>query len=179
MYAKLLSISDELMWRYYALLTDLTPAEIEAEQAKGRPMASKMALARRIVTDFHGDAAAEEPEREWRRVHQERQAPTRDAGRPDRRGAATSPTSCSPPSGSRHRRATPTRLLRQNAVRLDGKPVPAGQPIEARSGTAFVLSVGPSRFVRIEVTDEGQPPRLDTGGPAYIRRSPGVGVRAG
>ena len=58
MYAKLMSISDELMWRYYALLTDLPPAEIEAEKAAGRPMASKMALGRRIVADFHGAAAA-------------------------------------------------------------------------------------------------------------------------
>ena len=37
-------ISDELMWRYYTLLTDLSPGEIEAEKAAARPMASKMAL---------------------------------------------------------------------------------------------------------------------------------------
>ena len=42
MYAKLMSISDELMWRYYALLTDLRAPQIEAEKAAGRPMASKM-----------------------------------------------------------------------------------------------------------------------------------------
>ena len=76
MYAKLMSISDELMWRYYTLLTDLSPEEIEAEQAAGRPMASKMALGRRIVADFHGPAAAAAAEAEWRRVHQERQAPS-------------------------------------------------------------------------------------------------------
>ena len=39
MYAKLMSISDELMWRYYTLLTDLSPGEIEAEKAAARPMA--------------------------------------------------------------------------------------------------------------------------------------------
>ncbi len=37
MYAKLMSISDELMWRYYTLLTDLSPDGIEEEQAAGRP----------------------------------------------------------------------------------------------------------------------------------------------
>ncbi len=42
MYAKLMSISDELMWRYYALLTDLQASQIDAEKAAGRPMASKM-----------------------------------------------------------------------------------------------------------------------------------------
>ena len=36
MFAKLMSISDELMWRYYLLLTDLLPAEIESEKAAGR-----------------------------------------------------------------------------------------------------------------------------------------------
>ena len=76
MFAKVLSISDELMWRYYLLLTDLTPAEIEKERARGRPMDSKMALARRIVADFHGTAAAEAAEQEWRRVHQAHQAPS-------------------------------------------------------------------------------------------------------
>src|SRR4029079_10533290 len=60
-YAKLLSISDELMWRYYLLLTDLAPADLEAEKGKGDPMASKMALARRIVRDFQGEEAAARP----------------------------------------------------------------------------------------------------------------------
>src|SRR4029077_3605330 len=46
MFAKVLSISDELMWRYYLLLTDLTPAEIETEKGRARPMDSKIALAR-------------------------------------------------------------------------------------------------------------------------------------
>jgi tyrosyl-tRNA synthetase len=47
------------MWRYYALLTDLDDAALEAERAKALPMASKMILARRLVTDFHGAEAAE------------------------------------------------------------------------------------------------------------------------
>ncbi len=63
MFGKIMSISDPLMWRYYELLTDLTPAEIEA--AKGavasdleHPLDHKKNLARRIVTDFHGNQAA-------------------------------------------------------------------------------------------------------------------------
>ena len=42
MFAKVLSISDELMWRYYLLLTDLTAAEVEKEKRLGRPMDSKI-----------------------------------------------------------------------------------------------------------------------------------------
>src|SRR6185436_17559511 len=67
MFAKVLSISDELMWRYYLLLTDLSPSQIEAEKGRDEPMASKMALAGRIVSDFHGPEAARAAAVEWRR----------------------------------------------------------------------------------------------------------------
>src|SRR5438105_4986362 len=58
MYGKIMSISDDLMWRYYELLTDLLPAEIErmkGDAAAGRahPMTLKKELAQRIVADFH------------------------------------------------------------------------------------------------------------------------------
>ena len=63
MFGKLMSISDEMMWRYYLLLTDLTPAEIEAlkesvASGKNHPLEVKKALARSIITDFHSADAA-------------------------------------------------------------------------------------------------------------------------
>src|SRR5437588_5652039 len=51
MYGKVMSISDELMWRFYELLTDLPMAEIE-KLKKAHPMEIKKALAQRIVADF-------------------------------------------------------------------------------------------------------------------------------
>lgn len=57
MYRKVMGISDSLMFRYYELLTDVPLAEIQALRGS-EPMAVKMELARRIVRDFHGDAAA-------------------------------------------------------------------------------------------------------------------------
>jgi len=59
MFGKLMSISDDLMWRYYLLLTDMAPAQIEAlrksvASGKDHPLDVKKALARRIITDFHG-----------------------------------------------------------------------------------------------------------------------------
>jgi tyrosyl-tRNA synthetase len=64
MFGKLMSISDELMWRYYMLLTDLTPAEVEALQARVgagtlHPKQAKVELAKRVVSDFHSAAEAE------------------------------------------------------------------------------------------------------------------------
>ena len=73
MYGKLMSISDELMWCYYELLTDLPPDELvklrsEVENGRAHPMQVKAALARRIVTDFHDEAAAHEAEKHFDRV---------------------------------------------------------------------------------------------------------------
>jgi tyrosyl-tRNA synthetase len=63
MFGKLMSVSDTLMWRYYLLLTDLSAAAIEqlqrdVEAGRLHPRDAKVALARRIVSDFHGQAAS-------------------------------------------------------------------------------------------------------------------------
>ena len=63
MFGKVMSVSDDLMWRYYLLLTDLPAASIDAlkaDVAAGRlhPRQAKVDLARRIVTDFHSADAA-------------------------------------------------------------------------------------------------------------------------
>jgi tyrosyl-tRNA synthetase len=59
MFRKVMQISDDLMWRYWELLTDKSLADIAAMKARSEPMATKMELARAIVADFHsaGDAA--------------------------------------------------------------------------------------------------------------------------
>jgi tyrosyl-tRNA synthetase len=70
MFGKLMSISDEMMWRYYLLLTDLTPVsleELKSSVAAGNkhPLAVKKALARRIIADFHGDDAAKRAQEDF------------------------------------------------------------------------------------------------------------------
>jgi tyrosyl-tRNA synthetase len=151
MYAKIMSISDALMWRYYELLTGLSPAQIEAERSGGRPMASKMTLARRIVEDFHGRGAGSGAEAEWSKVHQQREAPS------DLRAVAVPPGRYKPHellarAGLARSNSEAVRLLRQGAVRRDGAPVAAGEELTLEAGASFVLSAGPARFVRIEGT---------------------------
>jgi tyrosyl-tRNA synthetase len=58
MFRKVMQISDELMFRYYELLTDKSMAEIAAIRANLHPMEAKIALAKSIVADFHSAAAA-------------------------------------------------------------------------------------------------------------------------
>src|SRR5579863_7449299 len=75
MYGKLMSISDELMWKYWVFLTDLRLSEVEALKADVRagtlhPMDAKKKLARTIVAGFHGEAAAQSADENWARMFQ-------------------------------------------------------------------------------------------------------------
>ena len=80
MFGKVMSISDDLMWRYYELLTDLSPAEIAAMKeaaARGErnPRDIKAELARRLIADFHSEAEAQAASDEFDRMFREHQAP--------------------------------------------------------------------------------------------------------
>ena len=77
MYGKLMSISDELMWKYWVLLTDLKQSEIDAMRAdvaagKLHPMETKKKLAQTITAGFHGEAAAQSADENWARMFQQK-----------------------------------------------------------------------------------------------------------
>ncbi|MCS6856325.1 MAG: tyrosine--tRNA ligase [Deltaproteobacteria bacterium] len=73
-FGKLMSISDELMWRYYELLSRKSPEEIQALRS-GHPMEAKKALASEIVERFHGKEAARRALANWERQFSRREAP--------------------------------------------------------------------------------------------------------
>ena len=78
MYGKLMSISDELMWKYYVFLTDLRQSEVDALQARVadgdlHPMQAKKNLARTITSGFHGDLAASAASENWARMFQQKE----------------------------------------------------------------------------------------------------------
>src|ERR1700756_1842085 len=75
MYGKIMSISDEMMWRYYELLTDVQVAEIEKMKREAHPMQAKKDLARRIVTDFHSPEAAAKAGEDWAKQFQKDEVP--------------------------------------------------------------------------------------------------------
>jgi tyrosyl-tRNA synthetase len=75
MYGKLMSISDEMMWRYYELLTDVQLADIERLKRESHPMQSKKDLARRIVADFHGAETATKAAEDWTKQFQKNEVP--------------------------------------------------------------------------------------------------------
>jgi tyrosyl-tRNA synthetase len=75
MYGKIMSTSDEMMWRYYELLTDVQVADIEKMKRETHPMQAKKDLARRIVADFHSAEAAVRAGEDWAKQFQKDQAP--------------------------------------------------------------------------------------------------------
>jgi len=80
MYGKLMAISDERMWRYYELLTDVQVAEIEKmkhdiDRGALDPMRTKKDLAHRIVADFHSPEAATRAGEDWTKHHQKKEIP--------------------------------------------------------------------------------------------------------
>ncbi len=102
MYGKVMSISDDMMWRYYELLTDVRAEQIaamktDAASGKEHPMALKKELARSIVADFHSAEAAAKAAEDWAKQFQK----NRGAGRYG--GGHSSPL---PTSGAMSRRPT-------------------------------------------------------------------------
>jgi tyrosyl-tRNA synthetase len=150
-----LSISDELMWTYYELLTDLTVdavARLRADVAAGavHPKQTKVDLAKRIVADFHSAEAAEQAAAEFERVHVQRQAPE----------AVPELTVSTADTLSRilvqaklaSSGAEATRKIKQGAVRIDGARV-AEFAWRAPGPGSYLMQVGPRAFVRLVVAE--------------------------
>lgn len=79
-FGKVMSISDDLMWKYYELLTDLSLEEIRQIQIKvgaeqQRPRDVKVELAKRLIADFHSHRDGDAAEEEFNRIFREKQAP--------------------------------------------------------------------------------------------------------
>jgi tyrosyl-tRNA synthetase len=152
MVSKLLSISDELMWQYYTLLTDRTPGQIEAERAAGRPLESKLQLAEQVTSDFHGRPVARTAREEWQRIHQERALPAEMPEVPIAAGAHR-PHELLVRVGAARSKSEATRLLRQRSVRLDGATLAASGEIRLEVGAQQVLQVGPKRCYRLRIEE--------------------------
>ena len=149
MYAKLLSISDVLMWRWFTLLSRLSEAEIgrlRAEVAGGRnPKDAKVLLAREITARFHGAAAADAAEADFQNRARggipDEIAEVVLSGAPLGIGALLKQANLVP-SGSEA-----MRMIEQGGVRIDGAPVAdKGRQLEA--GT-YVVQVGKRKFARV------------------------------
>ena len=154
MFGKLMSISDELMWKYYALLTDFSAEDLTARRAavaKGElhPKQAKTDLARAIVTDYHGSAAAETAVQDFERRFTRRELPQDLPEKPMLTGTLVEHLLLE--TGFAESGSDATRKIQQGAVKIDGEKYTAVRSrIDRRE--PFVLQVG-RRVCRIIVLD--------------------------
>lgn len=155
MYGKIMSISDELMWRYYDVLSFRPLAELSQlrqEVAEGRnPRDVKMGLAAELVARFHGAAAAETASEAFMRRFSDRLLPDDIVdvtvhAREGRLGVAYLLREAQLVTST----SEALRMIRQGAVRIDGERVEDGRR-EISAGASHVFQVGKRRVARITV----------------------------
>lgn len=152
MYAKLLSISDDLMWKYYELLSSKSLKEIEAlkegvKKGEIHPKSAKEALAMEIVERYHDKEAALRAKEEFDKVHKQRELPS-DIKEFEFEGpiwiAKALVESSLEPSTSQARRD-----IKQGAVRVDKKKIDNEQ-MKLEKGE-YILQVGKRKFAKVKV----------------------------
>jgi tyrosyl-tRNA synthetase len=154
MFGKLMSVSDELMWSYYELLTDFGSPVIvrlreEVKMGVLHPMDAKMQMAHTIVAGFHGEEAAQEASNEFRLVYRDRKAPT---DMPEMKLAwGTRPLHLVlTETGLASSRTEAERLMKAGAVEANGEIVKdLKRTILLNPGDMLALRVGKKRFLRV------------------------------
>jgi tyrosyl-tRNA synthetase len=151
-FGKVMSISDELMWRYYELCTDLLTDAIATLRAttdvgETNPRDAKMDLARRIVADFYSEAEALRVQEEFIARFRHKQAPEEVEERTVSSGSWKLPRLLVElelaPSMAEAR-----RLIDQGGVYIDGERS-AELDLKLSADRAFLIQVGKRRFVRV------------------------------
>jgi tyrosyl-tRNA synthetase len=149
-FGKVMSISDDLMFRYYELLTDISLAEIQQLRA-AHPMDVKADLAVRIITDYHGADAARAAREEFHRVFRKREIPedieSRDisiAAGPARVVKLLAALNLAPSN------AEAQRLVESGAVHINDERVTDPKAEISKPGE-YLFKVGKRRFLRVVV----------------------------
>ncbi|HWS56276.1 MAG TPA: tyrosine--tRNA ligase [Pyrinomonadaceae bacterium] len=158
MFGKLMSISDDLMWRYYELLTDLSADDIERMRlsvAAGglNPRAAKVELAKRIIADFHSPNAARAAEEEFERIFKRKEAPEDVQTLEVQSGSHPLPK-LMVSTGLAPSVAEARRLIEQGGVRVGGeRQTSTNAVVGIKAGDELLFQVGKRRFLRVRGVD--------------------------
>jgi tyrosyl-tRNA synthetase len=156
-FGKVMSISDDLMWRYHELLTDLTMSEIEqlktaSDAGEKNPRDIKVDLAKRIVTDFYSKSEADASEEDFVRRFRNKEIPEEMEERtlPSQHPNGWDLTHLIVAAGLAESKAEARRLIQQGGVSVDGQrqEIVNSQTIW-KPGMQTILKVGKRRFVRV------------------------------
>jgi tyrosyl-tRNA synthetase len=155
MYGKLMSVSDDLMFRYFELVTRVSEKEIR-ELKKLHPMEAKKRLAATVTAMYHGEAGASEGEAHFSRVVQGKEAPEKV----DKISVGTA-LEAEPAwkvvvmSGLVLSNSEARRQIQQGAVEVDGARLEdANHPLQA--GREYLIRVGKRRFKRVLLERNGK-----------------------
>jgi tyrosyl-tRNA synthetase len=170
MYGKLMSISDELMWSYWTLLTDLRQSEIDrmrAEVAAGafHPMEAKKRLALTITAGFHGDEVGRHAAENWAKQFQQKETPEDleevHVSYADLVGPSGAPSTPGAPGlqirvpkllvklGLAASGAEASRKLAENAVKIDGEVITNALFSLAGASTRLSVRIGKKAKVAV------------------------------
>jgi tyrosyl-tRNA synthetase len=157
MFGKLMSISDELMWRYYELLTDFTVVEIKEMRERAgsgeiNPRDFKVALAKRVISDFHSPADATAAEEEFVRRFRNKEVPDEVEERtlPSNYPKGWDLSFLLITVGLADSKAEARRLIQQGGVYVDGERQTIVNNVTLwKPGMTALLKVGKRRFVRV------------------------------
>jgi len=153
-FGKIMSISDELMLRYYELLSDLTLAEIDILKKRLKehalhPMEVKKQLGREIVARYHGAAAARAAEENFVKRFRDNQVPEEmPEVTLDREGSSMLLARILANAALVDSNSEGRRAIKQGGVKVNGEKVGNEQTELACEGT-YVIQVGKRRFARV------------------------------
>lgn len=158
MFGKLMSISDDLMWRYYELLTDVAVDEIEGMQQEAalgelNPMETKIKLARLIIADYHGAAAPDDAEEAFRSTFSRGEVPENIPTAVLPAGTPTWLIQLLLDNGIVSSKGEGRRMVRQGAVSIDGEKVSDEEfELKLSKGDEKVVKVGKRRWLKVQTS---------------------------
>jgi tyrosyl-tRNA synthetase len=149
MFGKVMSISDDLMWRYYELVTDLTPAEIEKMKSSDEnPRNFKVNLAKLIIKDFHSQSAANEAEENFVRQFVNKDVPDEIEEKSIASGSYKL-VDLLLQTGMVESKGEAKRLIQQGGVKINSeKASNAGAEIDVKG--EVLLQVGKRNFLKVK-----------------------------
>lgn len=158
MFGKVMSISDELMWRYFELLSFRSMDSIERLRqevaAGGNPRDAKFALAEELVDRFHGAGAGVRAREEFVAQFQRGAMPDDmpEAALAAADGAGLPIANALRDAGLTSSSSEALRMIRQGAVRIDGERI-EDPDLKLMPGSDQVLQVGKRRFARVKIIE--------------------------
>jgi tyrosyl-tRNA synthetase len=148
MFGKLMSISDDLMWRYYELLSKRTAADIEKIRSTMHPRDAKVGLAREIIARFHSAAAADNAEREFNAQFREKKLPSEIVAVTLSAPNGLLLGQLLKDAGLTASTSEAIRMIKSGAVRVDGEKV-SDERLQIASGASHIYQVGKRRIARV------------------------------